>query len=197
APWPPALVVAAFGVALLSGVAACVGAYYPLSGPCFAISLLWVLSYRNSWGMVFHTEHLLVLSALIVGVAPAAEVWSWDARRNDTQPPVASARRYGWALLAIRWVVVLSYVVAGVAKLRAAGMDWAAGEILRSHIAFDAVRKLELGSVYSPIGAALVAHPWLFTPLAWLTLALELGAPLALLGGRWALVWCCTAWAFH
>src|SRR5690606_9701579 len=64
APWPPALVVAAFGVALLSGVAACVGAYYPLSGPCFAISLLWVLSYRNSWGMVFHTENLLVLSAL-------------------------------------------------------------------------------------------------------------------------------------
>jgi hypothetical protein len=33
--------------------------------------------------------------------------------------------------------------------------------------------------------------------LAWLTLAFELGAPAALLGGRWAKAWCATAWAFH
>lgn len=197
APWPPALVLSTFVIALLSGIAVCFGVYHPFTGPTFGLSLLWVLSYRNSWGMIFHTENLLVISALILSVAPAADVWSWDARRRNVASDATPSRRFGWALLALRWVVVLSYVVAGVAKLRAAGMDWAGGEVLRSHVAFDALRKLELGSVYSPIGAALVSQPWVFTPLAWLTLALEIGAPLALLGRRWAIVWCSTAWAFH
>ncbi len=193
-PLPSSAVLALFLVALVSGIAAAVGYRYRAAGPVFGLSLLWVLSYRNSWGMIFHTENLLVLHALILGVAPAADAWSIDAR--DRVIPNAN-QRYGWAIQAMIIVVLLSYVVAGVAKLRAAGISWASGHELRSHIAFDAVRKLELGSVHSPFGAALVPHAWAFPPLAWLTLAFELGAPLALLGGRWARVWAVTAWGFH
>lgn len=210
APLPPGLVVASFVLALLCAVAATLGLCFGWTGPLFGVSLLWVLSYRNSWGMIFHTENLLVIHALIIGVSRAADAWSLDARRRlARRSPDASTvqdastggllpnGRYGWALRAMCLVVVLSYLVAGVAKLRAAGLSWAGGDELRSHIAFDAVRKLELGSIHSPLGAAVVPHAWLFPPLAWLTLAFELAAPLAMLSRRAAIVWCWTAWGFH
>ncbi len=193
-PLPQFAVIGAFGVALLSSIFATAGYRYAVSGPLFGLSLLWVLTYRNSWGMIFHTENLLVVHALVVGAAPAADAWSLDHRAVVTSSP---SRRFGWPLRILAWVVVLSYVVAGVAKLRAAGWEWSSGDELRSHIAFDAVRKLELGSIHSSVGAALVSHAWVFPPLAWLTLAFELGAPLAMLGGRWATLWCLTAWGFH
>jgi hypothetical protein len=37
----------------------------------------------------------------------------------------------------------------------------------------------------------------LFQVGAWLTLVVELGAPLALLGRRWAYAWVGLAWCFH
>lgn len=193
-PLPTSLVVGFFAVALLSSIAATLGYRFRWSGPIFGVSTLWVLSYRNSWGMIFHTENLLVMHALIIGWSPAADTWSVDSAGAEAP---ASSGRYGWALRAMCLVVVLSYVVAGVAKLRAAGWGWTDGDELRSHIAFDAVRKLELGSVHSPLGAAIIPHAWLFPPLAWLTLAFELGAPFAMLGGRAAAVWCWAAWGFH
>jgi hypothetical protein len=42
----------------------------------------------------------------------------------------------------------------------------------------------------------LVPHAWFFTPLAFFTLAVELGAPLAL-HRRIARAWVCAAWLFH
>src|SRR5690606_25456683 len=104
---------------------------------------------------------------------------------------------YGWPLRVLSLATVSTYVVAGIAKLEHSGLAWAGGHEIRTHIAYDAVRKLELGSLSSPLGAWLVPFESLFLPLAMLTLALELGAPLALLGGRFAAVWCLTAWGFH
>jgi hypothetical protein len=195
-PLPEWLAMLVFGVALTSSVGACLGRFYRVSGPVWGLSLLWVLSYRNSWGMVFHTDNLLVLHALVLAVAPAADAWSLDARHKASPGPAAHAR-YAWPVRALALIVVCSYVVAAVAKLRIAGLDWLGGHEIRSHIAFDALRKLELGSVHSALGAALVRYEAVFAPLAWLTLAIELGAPLALLGGRWATTWACLAWGFH
>jgi hypothetical protein len=36
-----------------------------------------------------------------------------------------------------------------------------------------------------------------FTPMAWATVVIELGAPLALLGGRIRTAWAVGAWGFH
>jgi len=88
-------------------------------------------------------------------------------------------------------------VLAGVAKLRLTSGGWADGAILRSQVAYDNVRKIELGSVHSPLGAAIVAYAWPFRALSWATLLLELGAPLALFGTRLALVWTLGVWSFH
>ena len=70
-------------------------------------------------------------------------------------------------------------------------------DILRNYVAFDNLRKVELGDNYSQLGAALSRHPALFPPLAALSLGLELLAPLALLHRRIAFVWSALAWGFH
>jgi len=94
-------------------------------------------------------------------------------------------------------VTCLTYVLAGVAKLRIGGLGWAEGAYLRDQVAVDNLRKVLLGSDASPFATPLLAHPWLFEVLAILTLAIELGAPIALLGGRVAAGWAALAWGFH
>jgi hypothetical protein len=64
-------------------------------------------------------------------------------------------------------------------------------------VGWDNLRKHELGSMYSPLGAALCAVPIVFMPLAWMSVALELGAPLALFGRRLAWAWSIGIWCFH
>jgi hypothetical protein len=94
-------------------------------------------------------------------------------------------------------VVVLTYTITGVAKLRLAGLDWLDGDTLRHLVAHDNLRKAVLGDRYSPIGPALVSRAWVFAPFAILTLVVELGAWTALLGGRWRTAWVAAAWIFH
>jgi hypothetical protein len=191
-PLPPAAVYVLHALALATGGLYLLGARFRLSGPVFAALLLWVLTYRNSWSMIFHTENLLVLHVIVIGLSRAADAWAFDAKRDA--PPSA---RYGWAIRTLSALTVLSYVLAGVAKLRNTGWEWALGDALRVQVAYDTVRKIELGSFHSPLGAYLVRHAWVFPPLALATMALELGAPLALLRERWGRIWAFGAWGFH
>jgi hypothetical protein len=191
APLSAGSVYALYAAAVVSGVAFTLGVGYRASAPLFALLLLWVLSYRHSWGMIFHTDNLLVLHVLLLALAPAGGP---PRRSSDAQPLVAG---YGWVPRVMALVTVAAYVVAGVAKLEHTGWSWAAGAALREQVAYDAIRKIELGSTYSPIGTWLVAHAGVFAPLSAFSLATELLAPLALLGTRAALVWCACAWSFH
>jgi hypothetical protein len=179
--------------AVVSGAAFTLGVGYRASAPLFALLLLWVLSYRHSWGMIFHTDNLLVLHVLLLAFAPAGGT---PRHTPDAQaPPLAPG--YGWVPRVMALVTVAAYVVAGVAKLEHTGWSWAAGAALREQIAYDAIRKIELGSTYSPLGTWLVSHAWVFAPLSAFSLATELLAPLALVAARVAFVWCACAWAFH
>jgi uncharacterized membrane protein YphA (DoxX/SURF4 family) len=202
APLPPALLLLSIGFTVVAGMAFVIGYRYRLSGPLFGLLLLALTSYRNSWGMLFHTENLLVLHVLVLAAAPAADAFSIDARQKSApQLPatdaVPSAGKYGWPTRALSLITIACYVLAGVAKLKLAGQGWFHGDFLRSQVAFDNLRKIELGSIYSPLGAELVRHAWPFSALAWLTMIVELGAPLALLGRRWAALWVSAAWGFH
>ena len=206
-PLAPLLVQLSVVLACALGAAFMLGYKYRFSGPLFSLLFLWVTSYRSSWGMVFHTENVLALHLLLLAAAPAADAVSLDARNAlrarasgptplQTDEPIVSGR-YGWAVRAICTITVLTYVLAGVAKLRLAGLGWASGDVLRAQVAYDNLRKLELGSVYSPLGAWLVSYAWPFRGLSWLSLALELGAPLALFGGLAAYGWALGAFSFH
>jgi hypothetical protein len=185
-----ALVVAA----ILSGAAFVSGWKYRVSGPVFAVLLLWVMTYRNSFGQVFHTENLMVLHVLILAAAPAADTFSLDSRGRATR---AADGRYGWPVQLMCVVTVLTYFISGETKLRNAGIDWLSGDNLRNYVAYDNLRKAELGDHYSPLAGTVLSQAWLFTPLAFATLAVELGAPLALLSRGAARTWAAAAWGFH
>ncbi len=195
-PLPSAGVIGAWAVAVIAGFAAWLGLRFRISGAAFALALLWVTSYRNSWGMIFHTENLLVMHVLVLAALPAADVWSLDARREGSRSSSPHAR-YGWGVRLLATITVIAYVLAGVAKLRNAGLEWLDGDALLGHVAWDNLRKIELGDIHSPIGAYLSGHPWVFAPLAWVSMVLELGAPVALFGRRWAWGWAIGMWSFH
>ena len=80
---------------------------------------------------------------------------------------------------------------------RMSGLEWVTSDLLRNYVAYDALRKIELGSTHSPLVASLVEQGWLFKPFAGFSLALELGAPLALLSPRIARPWLLCALGFH
>lgn len=193
-PLPVPLARALILLAAVAGAAACAGWRYRWTGPAFALLFLWVTTYRNSWGQVFHTENLLVLHVIVLAMAPAAAALSLDARRR---PPPAAGVAFGWPVRLMSLLTVITYVLAGVAKLREAGFGWATHEVLRNHVAYDNLRKLLLGDTHSEFGGWLVRHGEVFGPLAVITLVVELGAPLALSSRRVAWLWVAAAWLFH
>ncbi len=198
-PLAPFWVHAAYAAALALAPAFALGIAHRFAAPVFAVLLTWVLGYRHSFGMIFHTDNLLVLHVACLSLSSAAgsrlsPPWRPQTRAEDRRQ---QETRSGWVLRVCCLVTVASYVVAAFAKLRITGLEWALGEVLREHVAYDAIRKIELGSIYSPIGTWLVRYAWLFPPLAASSLATELAAPLALLGTRPAAVWCIAAWLFH
>ncbi|HLT34702.1 MAG TPA: HTTM domain-containing protein [Enhygromyxa sp.] len=199
APLAPALGVAIWLLTVLAGVATLLGWRHRMIAPVFAVGLLWVTSYRNSWGMIFHSENLLVMHTLILALVPASDAWSLDGARDPQLRARGRERhaRYGWGLRLMATITVLTYLLAGIAKLRAAGLAWLGGDVLLGHVAWDNLRKIELGDLHSPLGAALSAYPAVFVPLAWASLMLELGAPIALFGAWQARIWAAGMWAFH
>ena len=186
-------VVLAVGAPVVGALVA-TGRWQRVAGPVGALWFLALTALVSSWGQVFHTENLLVLHLAVLAVAPAAGIGDIRRARRSARP---AEDRFGWPLRLASVLVVATYVLAGVAKLRIGGADWLDGEVLRNLVAHDNLRKSVLGDAYSPLGRALVAQAWAFGPLAWATLLVELGAPVSLLGGRWRTAWVAAAWTFH
>ncbi len=180
-------------VAIVAGVGFTVGAWFRVAGPIFALATLVLTTYRSSWGQLLHFENLMVLHLLIVGFAASADAWSIDARRTvrSTDHDYSSPLRLSCI------VVVVAYVIAGVAKLRYGGLEWIVGDTLRNHIAYSAARLDLLGGTPSPLARPVVDQAWVLPPMAAASVAIELAAPIALLGGWWRNGWVIAAWVMH
>lgn len=179
---PPAWLARAVAVAAVpAAVALAAGWRRRVSAPICALTLLAVTTYASSWGQLFHTENLLVLH---VGVLAGAALV-----RHPPDPALV--------LRAMLVATAAAYVVSGLAKLRNGGWDWVSGDALAHQVAFDNLRKAVIGAPHSPLGAALVPHAWVFAPMALGALAVELGAPVVLLGRRAPVAWAAAAWLFH
>jgi hypothetical protein len=207
-PLAAAVVVALAVAAPMLGAAFVAGWRYRVVGPATALVMLAVATLDSAWGQVFHTENLMVLHLVILAAGTGAtDCLALSVGRRapaaGAREPAADARepaadgRYGWPVRLAALVVVLTYTIAGLAKLRIGGLDWLDGDTLRNLVAHDNLRKALLGDLHSPFGTRLVAQRWAFPPLAVATLAVELGAGVALLGGRWRTTWVVAAWLFH
>lgn len=150
------------------------------TAPAFAASLLILLTYRSCWGMVFHTENLLVLQVGLLALVP-----------------LLPSRSQGSLLNCLQLATVATYCIAGWAKLQNTGWHWTNGEVLRQQLAYDTLRKSSLGAIHSPVALWVLPHATLFAPAAALALGTELLAPLALVGRKFAYIWCTCAWLFH
>lgn len=180
---------------LLLSVAFAFGAHFKWTGPLTALGVLWVTSAKSSFGMIFHTENLFAIQTLLVGFSPAARALSYDARRSP--PSTGADIPPGWPLLFCALLTISVYLLAGLAKYKLAGLEWATGDVLRIQVAYDNVRKIELGGDHASLGVWAVRHGWLLPPLAALTLVAEFAGPLALLHRRLALAWVGLLVAFH
>lgn len=180
-PLPPAVtwLFALLTVAL--GVLFTLGRRLAIVGPAFFVVLLWTLSYANSWGKLLHSENLFLLHVGVLALA------------GDRRDPKTA----GWVLRTAAVVTVLTYLIAGITKLRRGGEGWLTGEALGGWLAWDALRKIELGSTASPLAPFVAAHPALLQVFAIYTLIVELGAPLALVRPKLGRVWALAAWGFH
>ena len=164
--------------------------------------------------MIYHSMNLTVLHVLVLGLAPAADALSLDARRRSAvrgrQEPASAlhavaehyvhrpAWQYGFPIQLICAVTVLAYFVTGVAKVAGPlGWSWLTGEPLRSQIAADTIRKEVLGGNVSSLFFWLYKQTWLFTMMGAMTFAVELGAPLALLNKRLGRLWAIGAFFVH
>lgn len=195
-PWPAAAVRALALATPVAALAFAAGVAFRVSGPVFALTLLVLTTYRSSWGQLLWFENLLVLHVLVLAFSPSAAAWSIDARRRPAPGPGPSVA-YGWPLRLAALLTVTTYVLAGVAKLRIGGLDWMLGDTLRNHVAYSAARLDLLGGTPSPLARLVVPHEWLFPPVAVMTVAIELLAPLALLGGRVRDIWVGLTWLMH
>jgi hypothetical protein len=192
-------------VAILSAVTFTIGWRHRVSGPALAGSMLALATYRSSWGQLLHFENLIVLHLLVIGLSRSADARSVDARRADSMPdasaedksPSVSSRTYGFPLQLAAVITVVTYALAGVAKLRYGGSDWMLGDTLQNHVAYSAARLELLGGNPSPLAGLFVDHNWIFPPLATVSVLLELGAPLALLSPRLRTAWSVAVWLMH
>lgn len=216
-PIPPAAFEAVLIATLLAGLGFVLGWRFAWTGPLFAVLLLLVVSYRNSWSMIYHVDNLLVLHILVLGLTRSADALSLDAAGlrpisetfdpfagggGDTTAPVQDRRawhwEYGYPIRLLCAVTVAVYVLSAVAKLSGPlGLGWAFGDGLRNQIGFDALRKelLELGA--QPLAYVVFNNLALASTIGISAIALELGAVVALFSDRIGRLWAVGAYGMH
>lgn len=187
--------IALLALAFVGALCFCVGFRHRVLAPGFAVLLLFLLSYRNSWGHMSHSEQLVSIHVLLLSVLPCADALSRDHTAGRTF--AGPSHRYGWPMRLLMLCVVISYMIAGWAKLHYGGLAWVSGDAVYQQVAHDTLGKLRLGAFVSPLGPTLLRWPWVFAVASVFTLIIELGALVALLGGRLRTAWVAGAYAMH
>ena len=200
-PLPPALFTFIFCFTIALNIAFIVGLKFRWTGPLFAMLLLFLLSYRNSWSMIYHNRIALVLHVMVIGFVAAADAFSFDAwwkKRQGMITNTISHWRYGWPIKLVCAATVLTYFLAGLAKVFGElAWDWVTGSAMRSQVAVDTLRKIVLGENFSPLFEWIYPHTELFLIMGVITFVLELGGPLALGNKKAGMIWAFLTWTMH
>ena len=172
---------------------------YRITGPLFALIFLFIMSYRNSWSMLYHNYNGLVLHILVIGFTAAAHALSLDSKGK---PAFEASRHFGWPVKLICTATVGTYLLSGIAKIQGdLTWAWASGSAMRSQVAVDALRKHVYAGEISSWFEWLYPHTAVFAIMGIATLLLELGAPVALfnkkIGWIWAVLTCGMHWGIY
>jgi len=216
-PIPPAIFEAMLLVTLLASVLFALGWGFRLTGPGFAALLVVVVSYRNSWSMIYHVDNLLLLHIAVLGLTRSADALSVDALagrplRASWQRIVAAAWtgpraedrhrdwhwEYGYPVKLLCAVTVAVYALSATAKLAGPlGLHWALGEGLRNQVGFDALRKELLEDGAGLLAYVVFNNLWLATTAGIGAILLEFGSVAALAHPRLGQVWAVAAYGLH
>ena len=220
-PIPPAIFEALLFATVLAGIAFVLGWRFSLTGPTFAALLLVVVSYRNSWSMIYHVDNLLVLHILVLGLTRSADALSLDALggrslfgavnrflaggtgsedATATTAPVSQGCHweYGYPIRLLCAVTIAVYFLSATAKLAGPlGLNWALGEGLRNQVGFDALRKELLEGGTQPLAYLVFNNIPLATAIGIGAIVLELGSIVALFDERIGRHWAVAAYGMH
>jgi len=196
-PVPPSVADALNDATLVTTALFTLGSGHKVVGKLHSALLLWTLSYRNSWSMIFHNDNSLVLHTMVLAASRAGDAVSLDALALGGAEP-APHQRYGWPLRLMNAASTLTYLVPGIAKVAGpSGWGWADGNGMRRQVAVDGIRKEVFGSRGSESGYRLYRYKHLFTGFAVGSLILEIGAPLALLNRNLGKLWAVSMFGLH
>ena len=204
-------VVVGLGLAtVVTGVMFTIGLWWRVAGPLFAALLLFTVTYKNSWGMIFHTENTWVIHVLILGCTSSADRLAVDPwiRRRFRAPVLhllgfapGSAEphwRFGWSIRMLQLAVTLPYVVSALAKVRGpSGWGWMLGENLRDQVGMNGIWYAMTKGHAEAITYHIYDYVWPWTVMAVLTLVVEFGAPLAMLHRRIGYAFVATVLGLH
>ncbi len=180
--------------AVVLGLLYTLGVAFRVVGPLFALTLLFLTTYRSSWGQLLWFDNLMVLHIIVVGFSSAADAY---ALGHSGRIAIRDDARFAWPVRVAAVITVCTYALAGLSKLRIGRIGWIGGESLRNHVAYSAARLRILGGSPSPFAGPLMEQLWLFTPIGIATLVLELGAPVVLFVSRLRWPWVAAAVVMH
>ena len=171
----------------LSLFMSCIGLFSGASMFVAAAFGTYLLGLGHNFGQIYHFDAILVFAFWILAFSRAGDAWSIDALRRVAADANAAALppsgEYRWPVQLI--LVALSFVfcAAGIAKLRASGLDW----ITSGHLAIvlDRVQyRISDADPLLPIGSFVARIPYAPHLLALGTIVFEAGYPIALFSRR-------------
>ncbi len=129
---------------------------------------LWFAVYHSHFA-VEHGQVAIAVGLAVLTLAPSGDAYAVDRRIRPQPPdPDRDDAAAGWAIRMIQITVVTAYFVAGVTKLRVTGFSWpSSGALQEVLIEKD-----------TPVGLWFARHEPIVVMMGWLTLVLEVAAPL-------------------
>jgi len=146
--------------AIVSGICALVGLYTRPSLLFFAAANTLLVAHAYSYNEAHHTEALMTIAFWALAFGPSGAAWSLDELRGRVrcaastmrfEPQSAEPRKdplARWPLRLMQWLLVLSYVSAGISKLRNGGLEWFNGYTLAYLVGADGVQRGSASGVW-------------------------------------------------
>jgi len=166
-------------VTFVAGVLSLVGLKTRVSLVVFALGILFLGSFKYSFGELHHPDAVMAITLPLLALSPAGETLSLDDLRRRMQRATreqaftpfrlsddlsAFAR---WPLLMVQWLFSLIFFSAAISKLTASGLEWMNGHTLQHILLRDSLRW------GSPIGQWLSRFHFPAVLLSWGTMICE------------------------